>query len=151
MPTSRASRLTTAGLDTLTSFQVDQGDEGYDTPAQVPGHSATASSGSEMGPLHRAHHWKDLQRSHRSEPIEYNVTSYYGPQNSQTFRGTIYYPTVYEVVGHQAGPSRSEATSGSLVVTREVGPEAPQIGRGCRRRRLRQIRRSPARSRCSIN
>ena len=55
-------------------------------------------------------------KSKRPEPIDYNVTCYYGPMNSQTFKGTVYFDEVYEVT--PTGPPFSlGGDSGALVVT----------------------------------
>jgi hypothetical protein len=56
------------------------------------------------------------------EPVEYSVVSHYGPQNSQSFRGTIYYPTVYEVLGRAGRPFSVGGDSGALVVTADEQP-----------------------------
>ncbi len=62
-------------------------------------------------------------KSKRPEPIDYNVTCYYGPMNSQTFKGTVYYDEVYEI--NPIGPPFSlGGDSGALVVT--DNPEQPE-------------------------
>ncbi len=60
----------------------------------------------------------------RPEPIEYNITCYYGPMNSQVFKGTVYYDEVYEIspVGK---PFSLGGDSGALVVTDD--PKKPKI------------------------
>lgn len=52
----------------------------------------------------------------RPEPVEYNVVCYYGPMNSQTFKGTVYYDEIYEItpIGR---PFSLGGDSGALVVT----------------------------------
>ena len=57
------------------------------------------------------------------EPVEYNVISYYGPQQSQSFKGTIYFPQVYELIGSAARPFSLGGDSGALVVTHDDSPE----------------------------
>lgn len=51
------------------------------------------------------------------ESIEYNVISYFSPSLSQTFRGTVYYDTIYEVESSSGKPFSLGGDSGSLVVT----------------------------------
>lgn len=57
-----------------------------------------------------------------AEPVEYSVVSHFGPQASQTFRGTIYFPVVYEV-STTGRPFSAAGDSGSLVVTVEPSPK----------------------------
>ncbi len=57
------------------------------------------------------------------ESIDYNVTSYYGPSSSQTFRGTVYYPSIYEVESLSVSPFSAGGDSGSLVVSDVDGAE----------------------------
>ena len=57
------------------------------------------------------------------ESIEYNVTSYYGPTSSQTFKGTVYFPTIYEVESIGVNDFSAGGDSGSLVVTDATGAE----------------------------
>jgi hypothetical protein len=59
------------------------------------------------------------------EPLEYSVVSYFGPQNSQVFRGTIYYPAAYEVQGRAGRPFSVGGDSGALVVT--AGEDEPRV------------------------
>ena len=59
------------------------------------------------------------------EPLEYNVVSYFGPQNSQVFRGTIYYQSAYEVQGRTGRPFSVGGDSGALVVT--AGEGEPRV------------------------
>ena len=60
------------------------------------------------------------------EPVEYAVVSYFGPQASQAFKGTIYYPTVYEI-GSSGRPFSAAGDSGSLVVSVEPDDLPPRI------------------------
>lgn len=57
------------------------------------------------------------------ESIEYNVTSYYGPTSSQAFKGTVYFPQVYEVESIGVNGFSAGGDSGSLVVTDSHGAE----------------------------
>jgi hypothetical protein len=57
------------------------------------------------------------------ESIEYNVTSYYGPTSSQTFKGTVYFSTIYEVESIGVNEFSAGGDSGSLVVTDVAGAE----------------------------
>lgn len=50
------------------------------------------------------------------EPIEYNVICYYGPMNSQAFKGTVYFDEIYEVTP-TGSPFSLGGDSGALVVT----------------------------------
>ncbi len=56
------------------------------------------------------------------EYVEYNVTSFYGPLNSQVFKGTVYFNEVYEVA-----PSGRQFSlggdSGGLVVSNTTGAD----------------------------
>jgi hypothetical protein len=52
------------------------------------------------------------------EPIEYNVTSYFGPMRSEIFRGTVYFERVFEVRSMGAAPFSLGGDSGALVVDR---------------------------------
>ena len=61
-------------------------------------------------------------------PLEYDVTSYFGPQNSQVFRGTIYFQKVYEVAARTSRPFSVAGDSGALVVTAEPGAEPAVVG-----------------------
>lgn len=56
------------------------------------------------------------------EPVEYNITSYFGPMDSQSFRGTVFFDEVYEIdpIG---GPFSLGGDSGALVVTDADGAE----------------------------
>jgi len=57
------------------------------------------------------------------ESIDYNVTSYYGPSSSQAFRGTVYYPEIYEIESLGVSPFSAGGDSGSLVVSDVEGSE----------------------------
>lgn len=57
-----------------------------------------------------------ISKSKRPEPIDYNVTCYYGPMNSQIFKGTVYYDEVYEITPI-GSPFSLGGDSGALVVT----------------------------------
>lgn len=62
------------------------------------------------------------------EPIEYDLTSYYGPMNSQRFRGTVYYGEVFEISATNEGPFSLSGDSGSLVVTNEPKKKERVVG-----------------------
>jgi hypothetical protein len=50
------------------------------------------------------------------EPVDYNITSHFGPMDSQVFRGTVFFDQVFEIdpIG---GPFSLGGDSGALVVT----------------------------------
>ena len=58
--------------------------------------------------------------------IGYDVTSYFGPSNSQVFKGTVYYDRIYQVTNNRSAFS-SGGDSGSLVVTHEARPRVVGI------------------------
>lgn len=60
------------------------------------------------------------------ESVDYNVTSYYGPMNSQIFKGTVYFNSVYEV-DPSGGPFSLGGDSGALVVT-NTGEKEKLVG-----------------------
>jgi len=66
-------------------------------------------------------------KSKRPEPIDYNVTCYYGPMNSQTFKGTVYYDEVYEITPIGT-PFSLGGDSGALVVTDYPGKSEKVVG-----------------------
>ena len=51
------------------------------------------------------------------EPIPYQVQSFYGPTQSQTFQGTVYFHNAIEVTPDSFKPFSLGGDSGSLVVT----------------------------------
>lgn len=57
------------------------------------------------------------------ESIEYNVISYYGPTSSQTFKGTVYFATIYEIESIGVSDFSAGGDSGSLVVSDDDGQE----------------------------
>jgi hypothetical protein len=56
------------------------------------------------------------------ESVAYDVTSYYGPMNSQVFKGTVYFNELY-VVDPSGGPFSLGGDSGALVVSNTGGRE----------------------------
>ena len=62
------------------------------------------------------------------EPLEYNVVSFFGPQNSQVFRGTIYYQAAYEVEADSGRPFSVAGDSGALAVTADKDGEPRVVG-----------------------
>ncbi|MEM9597594.1 MAG: hypothetical protein AAGD06_25225 [Acidobacteriota bacterium] len=100
----------------LTSQQ-GTGDKAYDTPSTfaeielgLPVKKWGRSTGFTEGQI------TYISKGKRPEAIEYNVTSFYGPMNSQTFKGTVYYDLVYEV-SPSGKPFSLGGDSGALVVT----------------------------------
>ena len=59
------------------------------------------------------------------ESIEYNVVSYYGPTSSQVFKGTVFFPQLYEVESIGIEPFSAGGDSGALVVSDQ--DESPKI------------------------
>jgi hypothetical protein len=62
------------------------------------------------------------------EPVPYKVTSYYGPMNSQVFKGTVYFKKIYEVEPSGSPTSYSSpfslgGDSGALVVSHSDAAE----------------------------
>ncbi|MEO1368302.1 MAG: hypothetical protein AAFX50_14105 [Acidobacteriota bacterium] len=107
----------------LTSLQ-GQGEDAYDTPTSfasvevdMPVKKWGRSTGFTQGEVSHI-----IDRGKRPEALEYSVTCFYGPLNSQTFKGTVYFTDVYEVT--PVGPPFSlGGDSGALVVTDEPGRE----------------------------
>jgi hypothetical protein len=104
----------------LSSMQ-GSGDGGYDTPetfakvkVSLPVKKWGRSTGLTQGRI--------TNILEGGEPVEYNVTSYYGPMNSQVFKGTVYFNDIYEVAP-SGGPFSLGGDSGALVVTNTDGPE----------------------------
>jgi hypothetical protein len=116
--------LTPEGTKLLTSWH-GTGDQAYDTPTEV---LTDVSPGTRVQKWGRSTAWTDGRVSSvltDPEPVDYSVVSYFSPQASQAFKGTIYYPTVYEVAN--IGPPFSAAgDSGSLVVTVELDGGTPR-------------------------
>ncbi len=59
------------------------------------------------------------------QPVDYNVTSYYGPMNSQVFKGTVYFKEIYEIepsggLNSSTTPFSLGGDSGALVVSRKA-------------------------------
>ena len=116
--------LSPEGTKLLTSWH-GMGDRAYDTPTEV---LTALSPGTRVQKWGRSTAWTDGRVSTvltDPEPVDYSVVSYFSPQASQTFKGTIYYPTVYEV-GNVGPPFSAPGDSGSLVVTVEPEGEAPR-------------------------
>lgn len=112
------------GSKLLTSWLGDD-DQAYDTPTEI---LTDVSPGTRVQKWGRSTAWTSGKVSTvltDPEPVEYSVVSYFSPQASQTFRGTIYYPTVYEV-GNLGPPFSAAGDSGSLVVTIEPNGDAPR-------------------------
>lgn len=116
--------LNERGSDLLTSWHGTD-DDGYDTPtefvsdvtARMPVQKWGRSTGRTEGQV--------IAVLTDPEPVEYAVVSYFGPHASQTFKGTIYYPTVYEV-STTGRPFSAAGDSGSLVVTVDPDGQPPK-------------------------
>ncbi len=111
----------------MTSYQ-GKGDLKYDTPTQF----------AKIKPRMFVKKWgrsTGLTKGYISnvirdgdESVDYNVISYFGPMNSQVFKGTIYYDTIYEVTSASGSPFSLGGDSGALVVSNEVGKQEKIIG-----------------------
>lgn len=101
----------------LTSIQ-GYGDEAYDTPSSFiddpPQRGLQVKKWGRSTGFTRG----EVDAVSVREYVEYDVTSYYGPMNSQRFRGTVYYKLVYEV-SSISGPFSLGGDSGALVVTND--------------------------------
>ena len=100
----------------VTSLQ-GVGEKSYDTPLGF----ATAKHGLPVKKWGRSTGYTEGEISFvgkykRPEPVDYNVICFYGPMNSQVFKGTVYFDEVYEVSSYGA-PFSLGGDSGSLVVT----------------------------------
>lgn len=106
--------------DRLSSLQ-GSGDEAYDTPTGFarPRESLAVKKWGRSTGLTKGRITNVIKGG---EPIDYNVTSYYGPMNSQVFKGTVYFNEVYEVEP-SGGPFSLGGDSGALVVSNTKGPE----------------------------
>ena len=62
------------------------------------------------------------------EPIPYNVQSFFGPANSQTFRGIVYFHQLIEVRSTGVKPFSLGGDSGALVVTNRKNAANRVIG-----------------------
>lgn len=94
----------TNAYDTPTSFVLDR-DLKPSTPVKKWGRSTGFTTG-------------DINRiSDDDEPIPYEVKSFFGPMASQTFRGTVYFYNVIEIISFSSKPFSLSGDSGSLVVT----------------------------------
>jgi hypothetical protein len=101
-------------------------EDGYDTPVEFADKPAPGLPVQKWGRSTGRTAGQVMSVLDQPEPVDYSVVSYFGPQASQTFRGTIYYPTVYEVGG--TGRDFSAAgDSGSLVVTVETQGGTPKV------------------------
>ncbi len=111
----------------ITSLQ-GSGKDSYDTPtvyADVKLGLPVKKWGRSTGLTHGEITY--VGKSKRPEPIDYNVTCYYGPMNSQTFKGTVYYDEVYEIT--PVGPPFSlGGDSGALVVTDQPDKTEKVVG-----------------------
>lgn len=110
----------------LTSLQ-GIGDDAYDTPTTfaspevgLPVKKWGRSTGFTRGEI------SYIGKHGRPEPIEYNVTCYYGPMNSQTFKGTVYYEGAFEITTN-GKPFSLGGDSGALVVT-DVADDEMVVG-----------------------
>lgn len=102
--------------------QQGEGADAYDTPTQfakVQEELRVKKWGRSTG-LTRGEITKIVSEP---ESIDYHLTSYYGPTSSQTFKGTVYFPRVYEVESIGVNDFSAGGDSGSLVVTDDNGAE----------------------------
>lgn len=119
--------LNDAGRQLLTSWQ-GVGPDSYDTPTTFV---AGPVRGLEVQKWGRSTGYtKGTIASVLNDPfpIEYDVTSYFGPQNSQVFRGTIYFQSVFEVAGRTGRPFSVAGDSGALVVTADPATAHEVVG-----------------------
>lgn len=117
--------LTDAGQRRLTSWQ-GTGPHSYDTPTTFAPAVARGLAVQKWGRSTGHTTGRVASVLVDPEPLEYNVISYFGPQNSQVFRGTIYYQSAYEVEGRTGRPFSVGGDSGALVVTADDGA-APEV------------------------
>lgn len=99
----------------LLTSQQGEGADAYDTPTEF----ATPRAGLAVKKWGRSTGFTRgrIARIIRGgEPVQYNVTSYYGPMNSQIFKGTVYYNVAYEI-DPSGGPFSLSGDSGALVVS----------------------------------
>lgn len=108
------------------SSQQGSGEDSYDTPTsfvrQVNEGLAVKKWGRSTG-LTEGHIDDVIEGGY---PLPYKVTSYYGPQASQVFRGTIYFNKAYEIKRAGVRPFSLGGDSGALVVTNKPN-EAERI------------------------
>ena len=113
--------------DVVTSYQGKGGDK-YDTPiefAKVKKRMKVKKWGRSTG------FTKGIISNvitEGGESVDYNVISYFGPMNSQVFKGTIYYDTIYEITPTSGSPFSLGGDSGSLVVTNTPNNKEKVIG-----------------------
>lgn len=117
--------LNNRGRALLTSWH-GTGDDSYDTPTDFVTDVTPKTMVQKWGRSTARTVGRVMTVLTDPEPVDYAVVSYFGPQASQTFKGTIYYPTVYEV-GNTGRPFSAAGDSGSLVVTVEPGGRSPRI------------------------
>lgn len=111
----------------LSSLQ-GSGDSAYDTPTKFTKPKdgmAVKKWGRSTSLTHGEISYID--KSRRPEPIEYNVTCYYGPMNSQVFKGTVYFDEVYEVTPF-GKPFSLGGDSGALVVSDQANQKEKVVG-----------------------
>lgn len=115
------------GQRRLTSWQ-GTGPDSYDTPTTFEPNVARGLLVQKWGRStgHTTGHVASVLTD--PEPLEYNVVSYFGPQNSQVFRGTIYYATAYEVEARAGRPFSVGGDSGALAVTAGADGEPRVVG-----------------------
>jgi hypothetical protein len=107
--------LDSLGCKVLTSWHGNN-ERAYDTPAHV---LTDVPLGTIVQKWGRSTAWTSGKLTSiltDPEPVEYSVVSYFSPQASQTFKGTIYFQQVYEVTSI-GQPFSAAGDSGSLVVT----------------------------------
>jgi len=102
--------------------QQGEGEGGYDTPTTFANVRVDLKV-KKWGRSTALTHGEITKIVSEPESIDYNVTSYYGPSSSQAFRGTVYYPCIYEVESLSVSPFSAGGDSGSLVVSDVGGVE----------------------------
>jgi len=107
----------------LVSSLQGSGNESYDTPTEfarirndLPVKKWGRSTGLTRGII------SSIRKTQAPEPIEYNVVCYYGPTSSQSFKGTVYFDEIYEVIPF-GSPFSLGGDSGALVVTDTKKPK----------------------------
>ncbi len=114
-------------VDQVTSYQ-GKGEERYDTPTQqarVTRRMGVKKWGRSTG-LTKGFVTNIIRDG--DESVDYHVISYFGPMNSQVFKGTIYYDAIYEVTSASGSPFSLGGDSGALVVSNELNKKEQVVG-----------------------
>lgn len=102
------------------------GDGAYDTPVVFVDEVTAGLSVKKWGRSTGLTHGTVSNVVVGGEPVDYNITSYFGPMDSQSFKGTVFFDEVYEIdpIGK---PFSLGGDSGALVVT-DVEEGAQVVG-----------------------